>query len=174
MCLSNMLCEGDVVELFDSMHTNREVDNTTKQQAATILCCQSPSFSIHVINVQQQEKGNTCGLFAIAMAFDLCEGKDPLLSSYNESMLRTHLYKCFGQEKISRFPGCVLRKRRRRISREIEVEVYCVCRNTDITAHLGDMVCCSKCENWFHEKCVSVPTVALKQEKVKWFCSNCI
>ena len=118
VCLSNMLCEGDVVELFDSMHTNREVDDTTKQQAATILCCQSPSFSIRVINVQQQEKGNTCGLFAIAMAFDLCEGKDPFLSSYNESMLRTHLYKCFGQEKISRFPGCVLRKRRRRISRE--------------------------------------------------------
>ena len=82
MCLSNMLCEGDVVELFDSIHTNREVDNTTKQQAATILCCQSLSFSIRVINVQQQEKGNTCGLFAIAMAFDLCEGKDRRIYSY--------------------------------------------------------------------------------------------
>lgn len=76
-CLSNSLCEGNVVELYDSMHTDPELENTIKQQASTILHCELPSFTIRVVNVQQQEKGDTCGLFAIAMAFELCEERDP-------------------------------------------------------------------------------------------------
>ena len=175
ICLSNVLCEDEgVVELFDSMHTSLLVDNTIKQQTSTILHCQSPSFKIRVVNVQQQESADTCGLFAIAMAFDLCKGTDPFLSVYSESQLRTHLYKCFESKTFLQFPAGTLKQRQNRIIEEVEVQVYCVCRNPDVVPHLGDMACCCKCENWFHEKCVDIPRKVFRRPDVIWFCSSCV
>lgn len=173
VCLSNSLCNEDgVVELFDSLHST-SLDDTIIQQASTILCCQSPSFKIRVVNVQQQKGGETCGLFSIAFACDLCEGNDPFHSLYNESELQEHLYKCFQDERITPFPREIIR-RNKRILDEVEVFVYCTCRNPEITSHLGNMACCCKCEEWYHEKCVAIPKRAFSQPDVDWFCFNCI
>lgn len=128
-CLSNVFCsrEHDVVELFDSMPPD-DLDNTIKEQAATIMHCESERFTICVVNVQWQEKGDTCGMFAVAMAYDLCNRKDPFLSSYNETRMRTHLRRCFEQETITRFPGSDLsrRNRRKRIINEVSIDVLCL------------------------------------------------
>jgi len=59
---------------------------------------------IRVVNVQCQQGGDNCGVFAVAMAFDLCEGRDPFLCSYDETLMRSHLEDCFEQEGITRFP----------------------------------------------------------------------
>jgi len=83
-CLSNKLIENEthVVELFDSMHTE---PGYTKEQACTILCCDKSLLTIRVVNVQCQQGGDNCGLFAVAMAFDLCEARDTSLCSYDET-----------------------------------------------------------------------------------------
>ena len=174
-CLSNVFCEEEnVVDLYDSMPG--DVSSSIKVQAATILHCQAPSFTIRVVNVQHQEGGDSCGLFAIAMAYDLCNRQDPFVSTYNESRLRPHLQRCFQQEKISQFPGGNQRRKRKRILHEITVDVFCSCRypDIDVTTHLGNMACCSVCDEWFHEECEDIAdSVFTEPETTKWVCSSC-
>ena len=57
------------IQLYDSLLTVPGA--TIKEQACTILNCQEPSFKIEVMNVQLKKSPHSCGLFAIAMAFDL-------------------------------------------------------------------------------------------------------
>ena len=54
---------------------------------------QLPSFKIQVMNVQIQKSADSCGLYAIAMAF---AGKDP------ESQMRSQLEQCFNVGMLSR------------------------------------------------------------------------
>ena len=173
-CLSNVFCEGEnIIDLYDSMPC--DVSSTIKEQAATILHCQAPRFTIRVVSVQKQEGWDSCGLFAIAMAYDLCNRQDPFVSTYNESRLRSHLQRCCQQERISQFPGGnPSRRRRKRILNEISVDVFCTCRypDIDITTHLGNMACCSVCNKWFHEECEEIPDNVFT-EAVDWACSSC-
>ena len=173
-CLSNVFCEREnTIDLYDSMHC--DVSSTIMEQAAIILHCQAPSFTIRVVNVQQQEGGDSCGLFAVAYAYDICNRQDPFVSTYNESRLRPHLQRCYQQETISQFPGGnPSRRRRKRILNEISVDVFCTCRypDIDITTHLGNMACCSVCDEWFHEECEEIPDNVFT-ESVDWVCSSC-
>ena len=41
-----------------------------------------------------------------------------------------------------------------------------------ITKHLGNMACCSVCEEWFHEGCEDFADIDFT-EAVNWVCSNC-
>ena len=80
-CVSNRFCKEDekhVVELFDSLQTTPR--DSIKEQVCTMLRCEKSFLTIRVINVQQQTTGDSCGLFAIAMAQDICNGRDPGLS----------------------------------------------------------------------------------------------
>ena len=174
-CLSNVFCEDqNIVDLFDSMPG--DVGSTTKEQAATILHCEATSFTIRVVNVQRQEGGDSCGLFAAAFAYDLCNGKDPFLLTYNESRLRPHLQRCFHQETITEFPRsmCHPSRRRKRILSEVTIRVYCTCRypDIDVTTHRGNMACCSACDQWFHEDCEEIPEDVFTKA-IDWFCSEC-
>lgn len=39
------------------------------------------------------------------------------------------------------------------------------------------MICCDKCEDWFHGKCVNVTKamgVEMEERGVEWVCPNCI
>lgn len=39
------------------------------------------------------------------------------------------------------------------------------------------MICCDKCEDWFHGKCVNITKamgVEMEQRGVEWVCPNCI
>ena len=71
-CLSNKFCASDEVDLFDSLHTLHIADGSIAKQASRILQSNSPSMVINVINVQRQDNYSDCGLFALAMAYDLC------------------------------------------------------------------------------------------------------
>ena len=95
------------------------------------------------MNVQVQQSSDSCGLFAIAMAYDICSGRDPCNLLYEESLMRNHLKTCFELRKLSQFPGA-LRSYRRKVFSESVVKVFCTCRysDDDITDHLGGMVCC--------------------------------
>ena len=116
-------------------------------------------------------KGETHGLFAIAVAYDLYNRKDPFLSTYNEARLRPHLQHCFQQERISQFSRGNSSRKRKRIFDEISVDVFCTCRypDIDITTHLGNMACCSVCDEWFHEECEEIPGNVFT-DTVDWVC----
>ncbi len=153
MCLSNKLSSNpNVIQLYDSLLTTPEA--TIKEQASTILKSQEISFTIQVMNVQLQKSGDMCGLYAIAMALDLCADIDPRRTSYVESKMRPHLVQCLEAQKFSLFPRNRKRSFRRRVITEVNVEVFCICRypDVDVTSNFGDMVCCDKCGQWFHQR----------------------
>ena len=146
-CLSNKLSpDSDTIQLYDSLLTTP--GTTIIEQACTILKCETPSFKIQVMNVQLQSSSDSCGLYAIAMAHDLCAGKDPCCMSYDECLMRGHLEQCYDSEKLSHFPRTSRRSCKRRIYKEVEVEVYCICRFPDVhvTERFGHMAECDSCK----------------------------
>ena len=123
------------------------------------------------MNVQLQQSSDSCGLYAIAMAYHLCDGKDPCHISYTESQMRSHLEKCFVTKTISAFPN-ESRSLRQKIIEETEVSIYCVCRYPETTSHFGDMVCCDKCSQWCHEDCLQIPRKVFGKD-ISWVCPYC-
>ena len=135
---------------------------------------QKPSFKIQVMNIQLQTSLDLCGLFTIAMAYDLCVGKDPCFMIYDESLMRAHLEQCFELERLSCFPRASGRLCKKMIYKEI---VYCICRYPDvqITERFGHMVECDSCKQWYHQDCLEIPDSIFnkKCKSKKWTCSRC-
>ena len=87
------------------------------------------SVTINVINVQYQDSSSDCGLFAVPMAFDLCNGIDPFLKDYDQSKTHEHLRLCFEKKNVVSFP--VISKscqQKQRILAKMTTEIFCTCR----------------------------------------------
>ena len=170
-CLSNKFLSPGSVDLFDSMHTVPVEDGTILTQVCTILRTPKPTLTTNVVNVHCQEGGSDCGLFAIAMAYDLCAGIDPITREYVQSEMRRHLHSCLNNKQLKPFPS-TLRSIEKRTLFEVTVKVYCNCRMPEQGKW---MVCCDKCNIWYHEGCISVPTEVRndKLNKVPWQCPQC-
>ena len=147
------------------------------EQACTILKCEAPSFNIQVMNVQLQSSSDSCGLYAIAMAHDLCAGRDPCFMAYNEPLMRAHLEQCYESEKLSHFPRAKARRScKKRIFKDVKVELFCICRFPDvhISERFGDMAECDNCHNWYHKECLGIPDKVFKKTwSGRWTCSKC-
>ena len=176
-CISNKLSpSASLIQVYDSLHMQPET--TIKEQCCTILKCSDNSFTIQVMNVQIQGAGDTCGLFAIAMAFDLCCGCDPCSISYDESAMRAHLQCCFGKQVLSHFPRSNTNNNypnKRRVVNEVKVPVYCSCRypDVDVTSRFGDMAQCDGCSKWYHQQCQRIPKAVFDEKQKFWFCTSC-
>ncbi len=170
-CLSDKFSSPGCVDLFDSMHTVPVEDGTIVTQVCSILRTPEPTITTNVVNVCFQAGGRDCGLFAIAMAVDLCAGVDPVNKNYVQSEMRSHLHSCFSNKLLQPFPSTA-RNIKKRTSLEVTVKVYCMCRRPE-----GDklMVCCDKCNGWYHEGCVPIPTEVRsnKSNEVPWQCPQC-
>ena len=86
-------------------------------------------------------------------------GKDPCCMAYDERLMRGHLEQCYDSEKLSHFPRTSRRSCKRRIYKEVEVEVYCICRFPDVhvTERFGHMAECDSCKQWYHQECLDIP-----------------
>ncbi len=62
------------------------------------------SLSVDICHVERQEGSNDCGLYAIAYATDLANGRDPSRLSYSQAEMRKHLIECLESEAIAPFP----------------------------------------------------------------------
>ena len=174
-CISNKFCKkvrNHVAELFDSMHT--EPGSTTKEQICTFLhCCLQL-----MINVQRQKLGDSCGLYTITMALDICEGRDQFLSSYSEIQMRFHLEKCFESKCLTKFPEDIIQGARdrlkRRVYQTVDVNLFCVCRypDVDITSYIGDLACNENCQWWYHSNCKGIPRSVFSKSEMKWMCGK--
>ena len=170
-CLSNKFSSEGNVELFDSLHTAPEEGDTIITQACSIVRTQMPSLTINVMNVGRQEGGSDCGLYAIAMAYDLCAGVDPVCKKYVQSKMRSHLHDCIHTQQLKPFPSTDRDGTKRTIFC-VEVEVHCTCRMPEGGKW---MVCCDGCNIWYHEECVVVPPDVRndKNDEVPWQCPGC-
>ena len=173
-CLSNISCDSGSVDLYDSAITIPSKESSIVRQACTILKSLDLSLiNINVIKVQQQVGGTDCGLFAIAMATELCNNTDPFTVWYHQEQLRIHLQKCFESQVLTSFPSTVRKEtsRMQRVVLTLPVEVYCMCRQPETIP----MARCDKCEIWYHPDCIDVPIPdeIFEDSTISWFCPSC-
>ena len=166
ICVTSIGCKPNVVKVYDSMRTGN-VCTSTKECIATLLNCQSKFVFILFPEVQQQTDAASCGLFALAYAWSLCEGLDPSQLVYEASTLRQHFRRCIQKKEMTRFDvRAALYKPEKPLSTKFRV--YCFCR----LPNSGDkMVCCNLCSEWFHFTCVGLAPDSLLG--ATWHCPNC-
>ena len=169
-CVSNKFCLPNEVDLFDSLHKIPSSTGSIARQSCAILKLDTSSFIINIINVQFQETFDDCGLFSIAMAFDLCNSVDPYSRNYDQGKMRQHLKDGFKKLCFSPFPQerkCAVR--RNRVIKQVKVDVHCVCRQPECVP----MVCCDSCNTWYHSSCVSVSDEVFEKSDCPWSCEFC-
>ena len=167
VCASNIGCKPNVIKIYDSMRTG-DLSSSTKDDIATILQCTEKRIFLLFPEVQQQKDGSSCGLFALAFACTLAEGKDPSRVVYPDgSTMRSHLLKCIlGEETISFRTGPSLDRPGPPLKSFFKI--YCSCRLLD---RGDDMILCDTCKEWYHFTCVGIQ-VGTKVD-AKWYCDNC-
>lgn len=170
-CLSNRFCKPDSVDLYDTFHTFPVKGGRISKQACAILRSKEPSVTINVIDVQYQAGGCDCGLFAAAMAYDLCSGIDPYLRNYDQSRMREHLRSCFEQCELASFPEASSQNQRRqtRLVGQVTHKIFCICRLPETQP----MACCDACGTWYHQGCIHIPREVFEDEDIFWMCDNC-
>ena len=87
--------------MYDSMYAT--VGTYTKKQIASIVSSSEKDIKLKMMNVQKQNGGCDCGLFAIAFATALANGIQPGHCFFNQDAMRRHLYKCLMEGKMSMF-----------------------------------------------------------------------
>ena len=103
------------------------------------------------MNVAKQSGITDCALFALACVTCLASGIDPVTVVYDQQQLRAHFVSTLESGHVTAY---LVLKKRRPVARVVETcTVYCYCRMTDD----GDMMmCCDKCDGWFHFKYLKI------------------
>lgn len=99
-----MFCEeAGAVDIFDSLPA-KTIPMQVKLQIASIITHPGNKMKLNMKYCQKQQGGVDCGLFAIANAISLCEGKDPGMLTYDQSTMRKHLEKCLATTNMVGYP----------------------------------------------------------------------
>ena len=96
--ISNIGISDNSVNVYDSLYNG--ITQTTKELISKYV--HKDRIKLNIINVQQQENDSDCGVFAIAFAKCLLEGKDPSL--YDFVNPRKHLAQFLPEGIIPPFP----------------------------------------------------------------------
>ena len=107
------------------------------------------------------------------MAFDLANNLDPSTITYNERILRKHLLAYIENEETTEFSKTNEWLARTKDKTLFEThEAFCSCR--DVFAEDPKMAECCNCGEWFHQKCMKIPTNVLTLPDVSRKCNQCI
>ena len=139
-----------------------------RKRKYVLYLLQRRTIDIVFANVKSQDNVHDCGIFAIAFATALSEGKRPEELLFKKETLRKHLLKCLQEENITQFP-CKTVKRGYSVKNREKIDIFCKCR----TQEGGSMIQCSWCKEWYHKECIKVPLLAWKNRKYKWVCEFC-
>ena len=153
------------MKVYDSLRTG-ELSITGQEAIAAMVTCSKQAITVIFPDTQQQDDTASCGLFALAYAYTLCDEEDPNAIVYNSSQLRQHFLSCIEANKISSFPG-----RYKTVTAESEplrdaFRIYCTCRLPD---NGMDMIACTECEEKYHVICVELVSPELNG----WRCQKC-
>ena len=169
LLISTVGTKDSEVHVYDSIY--QSVNIKVKEQIASLLYTQEKEIKLKCMNIQKQSGSNDCGIFAVANATLLSLGINPGKYLMNQGLMRSHLYECFIEGKMTIFPWIKERRDKEKF-REDTIKVYCKCRMPD--SSIGDMVACSECKHWYHVHWVTVvPKEALEDKKVRWMCEEC-
>lgn len=161
--------DRSAVHFYDSLYST--IPTTVADHIIDLVHSDKPRLKILTMNMQVQEGGKDCGLFAIAVATSLCFGEDPTTLTYNQERMRHHLLSCFDKQKITLFP-----KKEENVERGESVKkialfaLHCICRRP--RKRREAMRQCTKCLQWYHSVCLSIPK-QLMVAGASWTCSVC-
>ena len=157
------------VNVYDSMYCF--CSNHSKVQIASILQTKHPAIRLHFLDVQKQSGEADCGLFAIAFATALSLGLHPGAYIFDQSLMRSHLLKCFESGELSMFPVKKTRRASAKVKKVEEFDVYCTCRMPVTPA--SELIQCAACKEWYHTNtCVQVEEI-YTNTRMKWLCFLC-
>ncbi|XP_041937862.1 uncharacterized protein LOC121699624 isoform X2 [Alosa sapidissima] len=123
--VSDIGCKVGAVNIFDSL--NRAHTQEFEVQVTGLLCFPGKSVTMQWPVVQQQEGGTDCGLFAIANSLTICRGEDPCITTYDQRLMRDHLFACFQKGFLTPFPGYV-ESPPMTLGHAMELDIHCLCR----------------------------------------------
>ena len=169
--------EGIIV--FDSLQ-RKKLPKSVVRTIAKIRSTEDAILELRKVNVQQQENGIDCGVFSIAFLVEILFGNDPRNCSFFPGGMREHLLTCLQLKEFSMFPKTTNRVPKSKSCIE-KHRVFCVCRDVffdqDVDENNGNFMAeCSRCNEWFHRKCVTIPNNVFVDEKAhsKWVCGPCM
>ena len=166
VCISSKDCKPGTIMVYDSLRSG-DLPLSVKEVIAALLKCDKKKIFLLFPDVQQQPNSSSCGLFALANAYTLCEGKDPTKVKYDVSLMRTHLLHCVQKHEFTAFPstGSMYNPAK---PLSTSFRIYCLCRLPD----RGDkMVCCDECKEWFHFVCMDLDVESQLDDT--WKCGRC-
>ena len=163
IAISTVGCKPSTVQVYDSL--GGRLPKGSLKLVADLMQTKAKTLSIEFVDVQKQEGGSDCGLFALAFIASICNGDDPTKLVYDQSSMRNHLLKCIEQGPFPSKPG---RNPEKAVTKS--VSIHCVCRLIDEGTK---MIECAGCREWFHTACVQVEKKFIVNRKLKWFCPNC-
>ena len=168
LTVSNVLCEPNCVNVYDSAYSTIHED--TQSQICSFVRPNSDTLTINMPNFQRQPNGRDCGIFAIAVATELANGRDPSFCYWDVARMRPHLIESLEGGRIEPFPQKTHRRvpLGNKLKKTISVKIYCVCRMTNFPKKA--MVKCAQCRQWFHNGCMG-----LDEDEVEdtWYCNSC-
>ncbi len=174
VCVSNLNCKPDEVDVYDSLYATPCY--TLKEQVAAILRSPAERITLRMVNMQRQNGGADCGLFAVSTAVSLRHGEDPAAHVKEQSQMREHFICCLENRDMVVFPDSDKPVRtKRRIKSECAVSVHCKCRLPwKKTSKSRSMAECSKCKRWYHQDCENIPPAVFSDSGAKWLCIYCL
>ena len=164
--------------MYDSKYSGGDLDTLLMHQLALVYRALitveedgeevDPYLNVHIPPVQQQTGSSDCGVYAIALAVHAALGDDVKHLEFDQTRMRNHLLHCFRKKEFVRFPTIRKCSRRKNQFSYREVQVFCICLMPE---SYGDMIQCSKCEHWYHIRCVGLSSIPRDTEV--WNCHSC-
>jgi len=166
--ITNKSYKQNEVKIYDSMRTG-DLCIDGKEIITLLVKTSRKYLSLTFPDVQQQQGGSDCGLYALAFSFSLCSGTDPAKLSHHQDEFRSHYLHCLKNKKITDFPHDKIMKNPGKSLLQ-RIKVYCTCRLPDT----GDnMAQCSRCLEWFHQTCLKNEWEDDKPLPKLWYCPDC-
>ena len=93
LAISTIGTSHPIVHAYDSMYPSP--GTLVKAQIATILHTMYPAVTLEFMDVQMQEDGYDCDLFAVEFLVSLALRKSPGQCYFGQGKMHQHLWKCF-------------------------------------------------------------------------------
>ena len=154
------------VSIYDSLYSS--AGTALLSQIAGILSTKEAEITLKFMDVPVQSGASDCGVYAIAFATALAQGKHPECYVFSQHKMRAHLRRCLISGKMEIFPYTEVHMCNAGKIRAMQaVPIYCLCRMPEQPGET--MLACSSCKERFHGACETSPAATCK----KWLCSKC-
>ena len=116
------------VYIYDSMYFGL-LNDEVKVQLASLYRREAPhDLYVNLEQIQQQQGGSNCGLFAAAVCMTLSFGGDPTLVKWRQNRMRVHLKERFDAMHLTEFPHTQVKIALKRKTTHTSISLVCVCR----------------------------------------------